>query len=148
MDDEIIEFDKLKTKIIKYVMYKKRTEAEVRQKFSQSTGNLLENVIEYLKENDYINDVRYVERFVQEVKVLKNLSIKEIEYKLMQKGIDRKTISEYIEANYEKLLEYEANSAKNLYNKKLTLISEDETIEYLRKKGYKSDTIKNLQMEE
>ena len=146
MDEEIIEFDKLKTKIIKYIMYKKRTEAEVRQKFSLNTGNLLENVIEYLKENDYINDYRYIERFFQEVKVLKNLSIKEIEYKLMQKGIEKSNILEYIDINQEELLEYEINSAKNLYNKKIALLSEDEVLQYLRKKGYKNDTIKNLQI--
>lgn len=148
MDEEIIEFDKLKTKVIKYVMYKKRTEAEVRQKFSQNTGNLLENVIEYLKENDYINDYRYIERFVKEAKVLKNLSIKEIEYKLMQKGIEKSNILEYIDINQEELLEYEINSAKNLYSKKIISFSKDEVIEYLRKKGYKNDTIKSLQTEE
>jgi len=148
MDEEIIEFDKLKTKVIKYVMYKKRTEAEVRQKFSQNTGNLLENVIEYLKENDYINDYRYIERFVKEAKVLKSLSIREIKYKLMQKGIERSNIVEYIDMNQEELLEYEINSAKNLYSKKIISFSKDEVIEYLRKKGYKNDTIKSLQIEE
>jgi SOS response regulatory protein OraA/RecX len=49
--DNIEEFDKLKTKILKYIMYKKRTEKEVIQKFSSSVDqNLLEDVIEHLKE--------------------------------------------------------------------------------------------------
>ena len=53
-DKELIEFDNLKTKVLKYIVYKKRTEKEVRQKFSSSStdANLLEDVIENLKEND------------------------------------------------------------------------------------------------
>jgi SOS response regulatory protein OraA/RecX len=58
--EEIEEFDELKSKVLKYVLYKKRTEAEIRQKFEQNTGNNLENVIEYLKEADYINDAKYI----------------------------------------------------------------------------------------
>ena len=30
---DIEEFDKLKTKVLKYILYKKRTEQEIRQKF-------------------------------------------------------------------------------------------------------------------
>ena len=72
---DIEEFDKLKTKVLKYILYKKRTEQEIRQKFSENAGNNLENVIEYLKENDYINDNRYIEKAILEFKKLKNLSI-------------------------------------------------------------------------
>ena len=79
---DIEEFDKLKTKVLKYILYKKRTEQEIRQKFSENAGNNLENVIEYLKENDYINDNRYIEKAILEFKKLKNLSIKELKYKL------------------------------------------------------------------
>ena len=46
--ENIEEFDKLKTQVLKYVLYKKRSEAEVRQKFLKNTGNMLDNVIEYL----------------------------------------------------------------------------------------------------
>jgi len=41
----IEEFDREKTKVLKYVLYKKRTEKEIRQKFSSSIDeNLLEDV--------------------------------------------------------------------------------------------------------
>ncbi len=46
----IEEFDKAKTRVLKYVMYKKRTENEVRVKFAKDINkNLLEDVIEELK---------------------------------------------------------------------------------------------------
>ena len=54
--NETQEFDKLKTQVLKYVLYKKRTEAEIRQKFSQSEESMLDDVIQYLQENNYIND--------------------------------------------------------------------------------------------
>ena len=46
----IEELDALKTKILKYVLYKKRTEKEIRQKFSEADENMLEDAISYLKE--------------------------------------------------------------------------------------------------
>ena len=48
--NDIIEFDVLKTKVLKYVLYKKRTEYEIRQKFSNCNEDLLDEVIDYLKE--------------------------------------------------------------------------------------------------
>ena len=58
----IEEFDKTKTKILKYIMYKKRTENEIRIKFNTIDEDLLEDSIEYLKEAGYINDKNYIER--------------------------------------------------------------------------------------
>ena len=43
------EFDKEKTKVLKYILYKKRSEYEIRNKFSKSIEeNLLDDIIEYL----------------------------------------------------------------------------------------------------
>ena len=42
----IEEFDKTKTKILKYIMYKKRTENEIRTKFNTIDEDLLEDSIE------------------------------------------------------------------------------------------------------
>ena len=46
MDYTIEEFDKAKTKIMNYIMYKKRTEYEVKNKFSKTLEeNLLHDII-------------------------------------------------------------------------------------------------------
>ena len=50
----IEKFDKLKTKVLKYIMFKKRTEQEIRQKFREDSGELLDEVIDELKEIGYI----------------------------------------------------------------------------------------------
>lgn len=140
--EELEEFDKLKTKVLKYVLYKKRTEAEIKQKFQENAGKMLDNVIEYLKENNYINDYNYIERAVNEFKNLKNMSIKEIKYKLLSKGIAKDIIDNYIYEHREELLEYENNSANNIFVKKRTTMEKDDIISYLRKKGYMEEIIK------
>ena len=141
-------FDKLKTQVLKYVLYKKRTEAEIRQKFSQSEESMLDDVIQYLQENNYINDDIYIEKAINEFQKLKNMSIKEIEYKLLSKGITKDKIENYIYKHEEKLIEYELNSAQNLYIKKEKTMSKEDIILYLRKKGYTDETIRKIEGKE
>ena len=134
----IEEFDKEKTKVLKYILYKKRSEAEIRKKFSGIMDeNLLEDIIEYLKEAGYINDKEFIEKTVNNIIALKNLSIKEIKYKLMSKGLDKNDIEDYISDNREKLEEYEKKSAENITNKKSSSMEPDEIKQYLLKKGFK-----------
>ena len=54
----IEEFDKEKTKVLKYIIYKKRSEQEIRNKFrGQISEEMLEEIIEYLESNK--NNVAY-----------------------------------------------------------------------------------------
>ena len=138
----IEEFDKLKTKVLKYILYKKRTEQEVRQKFKLDSGELLDDVIEELKELGYIDDRVYIEKAVREYINLKNLSIKEIEFKLMSKGIKKTIIDDYIYNKREDLMQYEINSAINIINKKKSITEEIEMLNYLKKKGYMEESLK------
>ena len=124
-------------------MFKKRTEKEVFQKFSSSVEeNMLEDIIEELKENGYINDKQYIKKAVTEYINLQNLSIKELEYKLYSKGLNNDIIDEYFNEISEKLEEYELQSAKNIILKKQQVMNKEEIQEFLRKKGYNQDTIK------
>lgn len=138
----IEEFDKTKTKILKYIMYKKRTENEIRIKFNTIDEDLLEDSIEYLKEAGYINDKNYIERAVAEFKNLKNMSIKEIIYKLYSKGIKRDVLEDYVSEHIDELEEYEKQSAQNIINKKINNTEKEDIINYLLRKGYKRDNIK------
>lgn len=139
----LIEFDDAKTKILKYVLYKKRSENEIKRKFEKIySEEIIEDVIDNLKEKGYINDLAYIERTVNEFIALKNLSIKEIKYKLISKGIKFKDIESYFESNYEVLLDYEKKSAKNLVKKKINTMEENDIKIYLIKKGYKEESIK------
>ena len=141
---DIEEFDALKTKMLKYIMYKKRTEAEIRQKFANIDGNDLDDAIEYFKEAGYIDDSNYIERAVQEFISINTLSIKEIKYKLFQKGLDKNLIDDYIYEHEDELQEYEKNCAEKIYNKKMNSMEEKEIVNFLIKKGYREDSIKNI----
>lgn len=144
----IEEFDKEKTKVLKYIIYKKRSEQEIRNKFAKTIDeNMLEDIIEYLKEANYINDKEFIEKTINNFKVLKNLSIKEMKYKLMAKGLNKDDIEDYFYENKEELEEYETKSAKNLIYKKSVSMEKDEIKQFLIKKGYKQESI-NKAMEE
>ena len=141
--EELEELDKLKTKVLKYIMYKKRTEQEIKRKFSNiDDQELLDEVIENLKEIGYINDEEYIERAVAEFINLNSLSLKELKYKLLSKGIKSNTLEDYIYSHQDKLEEYEINSAKNIILKKQNSMEEQALIQSLLKKGYKMDSIK------
>ena len=138
----IEEFDKGKTKILKYILYKKRSENEVRRKFAKELDeNMLEDIIEYLKEAKYINDNDYIRRTVNNFMILKNLSIKELKYKLLAKGLNKNDIEDYIYENKDELEKYEIKSISNIIYKKSLSMEQDEIKQYLLKKGYKSENI-------
>ena len=138
----IEEFDKEKTKVLKYIIYKKRSEQEIRNKFAKTIDeNMLEDIIEYLKEANYINDKEFIEKTINNFKILKNLSIKEMKYKLMSKGLNKDDIEDYFYENKEELEEYETKSASNIIYKKSDSMEQDEIKQYLLKKGYKRDSI-------
>lgn len=133
-------FENLKNKMLKYIVYKKRTEQEIRQKFSDEDENMVEDAIEYLKELNYINDNIYIERAVKEFMALKNMSIKELSYKICQKGVSKSLVDDYICQNKESMLEYEISSAKAIIKKKSSLELQ-EIKEFLLKKGYMSESV-------
>ncbi len=135
--ERLKEFDAQKTKVFKYITYKKRTEQEVRKKFKgYIEDEMLDEIIDYLKEAKYLDDYDFIERQVREYMNLKTMSIKEIKYKLMAKGLDRKLIEQYIDKNFEELNEYEERCAEKIKQKKADL-SEEEIKQYLYRKGYK-----------
>ena len=138
----IEEFDKLKTKVLKYILFKKRTENEIRQKFISDEGELLNDVIDELKNIGYINDEIYIEKAVKEYMNLKNLSIKEIEFKLISKGLKKDLVDNYIYDNKEMLLEYEIKSAKNIILKKMNSYEKEEILSGLKKKRYMEESLK------
>lgn len=138
--NKIEKFEKQKTKVMNYIMYKKRTEYEVRKKFSKIIEEeTLEEIIEYVKEAGYLSDIDYIERAISEFMALKNLSIFEIKNKLYAKGISKNDIEDYIAENREELEEYEEKSKENIIAKKSAIMDERELKNYLYKRGFNKD---------
>ena len=138
--EELEEFEKQKTKVMNYIMYKKRTEFEVKQKFSKTIDeDTLEKIIDYIKEAGYLNDKDYIDRTVNEIMALKNLSIFEIKNKLYTKGISRNDIEDFVYEHRDELEEYEKHSRENIIAKKSSSMTEQEIENYLYKKGFHKD---------
>ena len=144
MDYSKEEFDAKKTQVLKYILYKKRTESEVRTKFGNTIDeNMLEDIIEYLKNAGYINDEEYIEKLIREYMNLKLMSIREMKNKVYSKGIYADLIEDYIVKNREMLEEYELKSAKRLAEKKGE--KEPEKLKkYLINKGFDSDILQKV----
>ncbi len=141
----IEEFDKEKTRVMNYIMYKKRTQQEVKNKFQNTIqDDLLCDIINYVKEAGYLNDKDYIKRTVDEFIALKNLSTKEIKYKLYTKGVNREDIEDYFYENSQEIEDYERASAKNIVQKKQSTQEKEEIINYLLKKGYQQQIIKEV----
>ena len=138
--ERLEQFEKQKTKVMNYIMYKKRTEFEVRQKFSKIINeDTLDEIIEYIKEAGYLSDKDYIQRAVNEFMALKSLSIFEIKNKLYAKGISRDDIDDYIGEHTEELEKYEERSRERIIAKKSATMSEQELKSYLYKKGFNKD---------
>lgn len=136
------EFDKGKTKVLKYILYKRRTENEVRTKFQNVIDEqMLEDIIEYLKQAKYIDDKDYIDRLINNFKILKNMSQLELRYKLIAKGLSKDLIEDYMYENKEELADYEINSASKIIIKKQRDLEKQEIITFLLKKGYKKENI-------
>lgn len=138
------EFDQNKTQVMKYILYKKRTEGEIRKKFCHTIDeNMLEDIIEYLKEAGYINDKEYIEKITNEFMTLKSMSIREMKNKIYEKGIFADDIEEYLYENREKIEEYELNSAKKLIQKKNSM-DPQKLKNYLINKGFDTDIVNKV----
>lgn len=139
----IEEYDKEKSKVLRYVLYKKRSKQEIKNKFYNSIEDeMLNEIIDELEENGYINDRNYIERTINEFVALNNLSLKEVRYKLASKGISNDLIEDYISEHAEEMEEYEIKSAKMIIIKKQSTMEEETIIQFLMKKGYKTKNIR------
>ena len=59
----------LDDKLVSYVLYKKRTISEVREKCRKLgfTEEYIDEIIEYLVENGYLDDEKYVMKYILEI---------------------------------------------------------------------------------
>ncbi|MBQ8300040.1 MAG: RecX family transcriptional regulator [Clostridia bacterium] len=132
-------------KLMKYVIFKKRTEKEVRQKCEklEYTSEYIEEIIDYLTQNAYIDDKKYVEKYIQNIMRLKKASIFEIKMDLIKRGVLEDYIDEYINNNRDELEEFERESAIKLMNKKINGSETEKVKRYLLSKGYSYGSIAN-----
>ena len=140
-------FDKYKTRVFKYVLYKPRTEKEVYYKFKnfEDSDIYLKKVIELLKELKYIDDKRYAEMYIEDSINIKRLSRFEIRNKLREKGINNQDIYDAIEKYSDELRSKEIDNVIQILKKKEYVYLEEDkkrkVENYLYRKGYANESI-------
>ena len=137
-------------KVMRYVLFKKRTAEEVRKKCLtlKYEESYIEEAIEYLKEAGYVNDEIYIEKYINDIKKLKHMSIAQIRMDLLRRGVDDNLIENVLST--EEINEYELESAVHLLNKKIKSGDDLEKAKrFLLNKGYSysnvSKAIDNLE---
>ena len=96
-------------KIQSYCLYQDRCVMEVKNKLYsfKVSSQLVKNIVEYLIDNDYLNEERYTKMFIQGKLRIKKWGRIKLKYELRSKGIDIKTINEHInQINEEDYLNY------------------------------------------
>ena len=143
--DEELRYDNFKSRIVRNLLLRLKTEKEVRDKYSRYNDSdlYLERAIEEIKEYGYIDDEKYARLYIQDAIILeKRNSIFELKQKLIQKGVSSNYIYQAISENEEELNELEQKVIKKiLYNKRKK--EEDKVISYLYRKGFNTRNIQN-----
>lgn len=96
-------------KIQSYCLYQDRCVMEVKNKLYsfKVSSQLVENIVEYLIDNDFLNEERYTKMFIQGKLRIKKWGRIKLKYELRSKGIDIKTINEHInQINEEDYMNY------------------------------------------
>ena len=132
-----------KNKAILYLQRMDRTEHEVRKKLERECflPDIIEEVINYLREYTYIDNVRYIENFIYTKR--KSYSTKWIEMRLLQKGIKREDIQLYMDKDFEEDEAIQKAIYKKVRGK--TVLSREEynkIYAYLYRKGFKANSIR------
>lgn len=97
--NKISEHDKLfircKERSLYLIEHSLKTESKLREKLKQSerySDEIIDETIEFLKKYGYVDDLRFAELLIKQYAGTK--SLREIEQKLYQRGVDQKCIKE------------------------------------------------------
>ncbi|HMS64354.1 MAG TPA: RecX family transcriptional regulator [Ignavibacteria bacterium] len=130
-----------------YLSYKQRSKSEIIKKLKEKkiSGNVIDNIIELLSEQKYINDHSFARLYIENKLMSKPIGKRLLKLKLQEKGIDKETSEKVIEENFNE--ETELESAEKLLEKYRKKVRGDNDLEkkrkcfsYLISRGFDFDT--------
>lgn len=143
-----IEF--LKIKFEYFCAYRERSENEIKQKLFQlniTEEKKIEQILKHLKENNFLNEARYIQAFVKGKSSIKKWGKVKIKAQLLQQKIEGTLIEDSLHLidteNYNETLQLLLEKKiKSLQQKELDLnIIKQKCIKYALQKGYEMDLI-------
>lgn len=145
------DIERAKSRAINYISGKLKTKYEVRLKLKEKdfTEDIIDEVIDILEKEEYLNDRLYCEVFIEDKKQLNGYGKNKIKSLLIQKGISKSLFEDFLdEFEYEE----EFDNALKMGIKKLNLLSNEEDIfkkkqkliNYLAYRGFSFDVINDV----
>ena len=140
-----------KYKAINYISGKLKTKYEVRLKLKENgfAEDVIDEVLDILEKEEYLNDKVYCEIFIEDKKKLNGYGKNKIKSLLIQKGISKNIFEDFLnEFEYDE----EFDNALKMGIKKLELLSNEEDnfkkkqkiINYLTYRGFGFDVINDV----
>lgn len=156
-EDEILEMkyfsdiERAKSRAINYISRKLKTKYEVRLKLKENgfAEEVIDEVLDILEKEEYLNDKVYCEIFIEDKKKLNGYGKNKIKSLLIQKGISKNIFEDFLnEFEYDE----EFDNALKMGIKKLELLSNEEDnfkkkqkiIDYLTYRGFGFDVINDV----
>lgn len=145
------DIERAKSRAINYISGKLKTKYELRLKLKEKdfTEDIIDEVIDILEKEEYLNDRLYCEVFIEDKKQLNGYGKNKIKSLLIQKGISKSVFEDFLdEFEYEE----EFDNALKMGIKKLNLLSNEEDIfkkkqkliNYLAYRGFSFDVINDV----
>lgn len=144
------DLERAKIKAIKYVLGKFKTKMEVVKKLNNEfQKDIIDDVLYFLEENGYVDDRNYTKLFIEDKQNLNGYGKNKIKSLLIQKGIERKIIDEFI-FDFDEEIDFK--NAKDMGEKKLNLLRNEtdefkkkqKIINYLAYRGFSFDIIQKV----
>ena len=156
-ENEILEMkyfsdiERAKSRAINYISGKLKTKYEVRLKLKENdfAEDVIDEVLDILEKEEYLNDRVYCEIFIEDKKKLNGYGKNKIKSLLIQKGISKNIFEDFLdEFEYDE----EFDNALKMGIKKLELLSNEEDnfkkrqkiINYLAYRGFGFDVINDV----
>lgn len=156
-EEEILEMkyfsdiERAKTRAINYISGKLKTKYEVRLKLKENdfAEDIIDEVLDILENEEYLNDRVYCEIFIEDKKKLNGYGKNKIKTLLIQKGVSKNIFEDFLdEFEYDE----EFDNALKMGIKKLNLLSNEEDnfkkkqkiINYLTYRGFGFDVINDV----
>lgn len=140
-----LSYEQAKNKALRLLEYRTHSERELYDKLKRAgaENDDIENIIEFLREYNLVNDREFAARYAKDLKNLKKMGKKRVKAELIKKGIS----SEFAESAIEEIEWEEEDVLYPMVKKKLAGDFErksiDRCVRYFLYKGYSYDDIKN-----
>lgn len=143
---DLYDLNILQPKVIKYAMYKMRTEQEVLRRFESEfqdiSSKAFDEILKYLKDNNILNDEVFAKTFLEEAIKFKRNSKFELKMKLKEKGVSEEYIYKALDSLEEKLDNYEQDLVFKILNERRNQ-DRQKVLNYLYRKGFDGINIRN-----